>query len=87
MEDIQKKIKEIGKEITKFLIEKNKQYGNSVFEPLSIFSSGTPQESLRVRIDDKLSRLKRGNDSIESDIDIVKDLIGYLMLLHIMMKE
>tara|TARA_R110000751_G_scaffold73678_3_gene148952 strand:- start:1494 stop:1757 length:264 start_codon:yes stop_codon:yes gene_type:complete len=87
MDDIQKKIKEVGKEISNFLLAKNKQYGNSVFEPLSIFSKGTPQESLRVRIDDKLSRLKRGNDSIESDIDIVKDLIGYLILLYIMMKE
>ena len=44
-------------------------------------------ESLRVRIDDKLSRLMRGNDSIERDEDIVKDLIGYLILLLIMMRE
>ena len=87
MEDIQKKIRETGKEITKFLLGKNRQYGNSVFEPMGIFSKGTPQESIKVRIDDKLSRLKRGNDSIESDIDIIKDLIGYLILLLIMMKE
>jgi hypothetical protein len=87
MEEIQKKIKEVGKEVTNFLLQKNKQYGNSVFEPLAIFSKGTPQDSLRVRIDDKLSRLMRGNDSIEQDEDIVKDLIGYLILLLIMMRD
>tara|TARA_R110000824_G_scaffold226890_2_gene414675 strand:- start:1486 stop:1752 length:267 start_codon:yes stop_codon:yes gene_type:complete len=87
MDEIQKKIKMTGKEVMDLLLEKNKQYGNSVFEPLGIFSKGVPMESLRVRIDDKLSRLMRGNDSIERDEDIVKDLIGYLILLLIMMRE
>ena len=87
IDEIQKKIKEAGKEITQFLLSKNKQYGNSVFEPMGIFSKGTPQEGLRVRIDDKLNRLVQGNDSIETDEDIVKDLIGYLTLLLIMMRN
>ena len=87
MEEIQKKIKETGKEVTEFLLNKNKQYGNSVIEPMGIFSKGTPQEGLRVRIDDKLNRLMQGNDSIETDEDIVKDLIGYLTLLLIMMRR
>jgi len=87
IDEIQKKIKEAGKEITQFLLSKNKQYGNSVFEPMGIFSKGTPQEGLRVRMDDKLNRLMQGNDSIEADEDIVKDLIGYLTLLLIMMRE
>ena len=87
MEEIQKKIRETGKEVTNFLLKKNKQYGNSVFEPIGIFSKGTSQEGLRVRIDDKLNRLMQGNDSLETDEDIVKDLIGYLTLLLIMMRE
>ena len=87
MEEIQKKIKETGNEVTEFLLNKNKQYGYSVFEPMGIFSKGTPQEGLRVRIDDKLNRLMQGNDSIETDEDIVKDLIGYLTLLLIMMRR
>ena len=87
IDEIQKEIRETGKEITQFLLSKNKQYGNSVFEPMGIFSKGTPQEGLRVRIDDKLNRLMQGNDSIEADEDIVKDLIGYLTLLLIMMRE
>jgi hypothetical protein len=52
-----------------------------------MFSKLDPQAGIRVRIDDKLSRLARGNDSIESDIDIVDDLIGYLIILKIMMEE
>jgi len=75
------------KRIGTLLIDKNIQYGDSVMDPIAIFAKGNPQDLVRVRIDDKLSRLKRGNDSIESDIDIVDDLIGYLVLLRIMMGE
>jgi hypothetical protein len=39
------------------LLHKNKLYGDSAFSPLRVFSSADPQEQLRVRIDDKLSRL------------------------------
>jgi len=56
-------------------------------DPITIFAQGNAQDLVRVRIDDKLSRLKRGNDSIESDEDIVDDLIGYLILLRIMMGD
>ena len=56
-----------------------------MLQPVRIFSIADSQQGLRVRIDDKLSRLARGNDSIESDIDIVNDLIGYLILLRISM--
>ena len=65
--------------------EKNKQYGDSVVDPLRIFSKASPIEQLFVRIDDKLSRLKRGNDSMESDKDIWYDLMGYcaLVLVHL----
>ena len=83
----QKKIMDTVKRIGTLLIDKNIQYGDSVMDPIAIFAKGNPQDLVRVRIDDKLSRLKRGNDSIESDIDIVDDLIGYLVLLRIMMGE
>ena len=35
----------------------------------------------------KLNRLVQGNSNIESDEDVIKDLIGYLILLLISMKE
>lgn len=62
------------------LIEKNKAYGNSALNPVRIFSKADPTEQLRVRVDDKLSRLARGDDAGE---DTVHDLIGYLVLLKI----
>ena len=74
-------------EIKNFLVQKNNQYGDSVFQPVRVFSKADKTEQIKVRIDDKLSRLKRGNDSIESDEDVVSDLIGYLVLLLISMRE
>lgn len=70
-------------EIKEMLLTKNDQYGDSALNPIRIFSTANSDEQLRVRIDDKLSRLSRGNDSLESDDDIINDLIGYLVLLSI----
>jgi hypothetical protein len=67
--------------IAQMLIEKNIAYGDSALNPVRIFSKADPAEQLRVRIDDKLSRLLKGTDYIgDNDID---DLIGYLILLKI----
>jgi len=66
--------------IKAMLLEKNAAYGNSALDPLRIFSKASPLESIRVRIDDKLSRLSRGSDVGE---DTILDLIGYLILLRI----
>jgi hypothetical protein len=86
--DTKEKIKETLKELEKLLVSKNEQYGDSVMEPIGIFARGHHAEDLiRIRIDDKLSRLVRGNDDIESDEDIVLDLIGYLTLLLISMRD
>ena len=45
------------------------------------------KEQLKVRIDDKLNRLLQGNANIEKDEDVIKDLIGYLILLLISMES
>jgi len=66
--------------VREVLISKNEAYGNSALEPLRVFSSASASDGLRVRIDDKLSRLARGSDAGE---DTVLDLIGYLILLRI----
>lgn len=76
----QKDITTVCDEIKRFLIAKNSQYGNSAIDPVRIFSKASTEEQLKVRIDDKISRLVRGNDSIEADDDIVDDLIGYLIM-------
>lgn len=64
-------------EIGTMLLSKNASYGNAALEPLRIFSKADSMEQLKVRIDDKLSRLQRGSDIGE---DTVKDLTGYLIL-------
>ena len=62
----------------RFLIEKNKAYGDSALKPMRIFSKADAVEQIRVRIDDKLSRLGRGQLAGE---DAELDMLGYLVLL------
>lgn len=83
----EKKIKDTIKMIEKLLLTKNKQYGDSALKPLGIFANGSAEELIRVRIDDKLNRLLQGDESIESDTDVIFDLIGYLVLLLISMEK
>lgn len=67
-------------EIEQLLLRKNEAYGNSALDPVRIFSQASPEEQLKVRIDDKLSRMVRGKSAGE---DVEKDLIGYLILLRV----
>lgn len=73
-------------EITEMLIAKNQKYGNSAIEPLGIFSDLSPEEGLKVRIDDKLKRIKNGSLD-NDDEDVINDLIGYLVLLKILHRK
>jgi hypothetical protein len=68
-------------EVAHMLIEKNISYGNSALEPARIFSTADSTEQLKVRIDDKLNRVKN-NQGYAGDNDI-DDLIGYLILYKI----
>jgi hypothetical protein len=77
----ERKLDTVLSSIKSLLIEKNKSYGNSALEPLNIFSKQSASEILKSRIDEKLSRLMRGDDS--QNEDTVKDLIGYLILLRV----
>ena len=83
----QKDIERTCEDIKDMLLAKNKSYGDSAIKPERIFSSGSSIEQLLVRIDDKLSRIKRvGLDKVTSE-DTIRDLIGYLVLLDIAMKR
>ena len=66
--------------IRELLISKNVAYGDSALSPVRVFSRLDAVEGLRVRIDDKLSRLARGQEMGE---DVLDDLIGYLVMLKI----
>lgn len=81
LNETQQQIKKVCSEMQKFLLAKNEQYGNSAIEPIRIFSKADSTEQLKVRLDDKLNRLMQGNDSIETDEDVIRDLIGYLILM------
>lgn len=72
-------------DLAALLITKNKKYGNSALEPVRIFSKASATEQLLVRLDDKLSRLK--TQSILEDEDVLQDLMGYLVLLKMSIKE
>lgn len=69
------------KEIETLLLEKNRKYGDSALNPCRIFSKADTVEQIKVRIDDKLKRLQ--NEQNDEDEDVVKDLVGYLVLLMI----
>jgi len=78
---MQSKISQKCDEIKNMLLEKNRKYGNAALSPLRIFSNADAIEQLKVRIDDKLNRKISGQR--DEDEDIIKDLIGYLILLLI----
>lgn len=61
------------REIGEMLVDKNAAYGDSALNPVRVFSRANPAEQLRVRIDDKLSRLSRGETAGE---DVERDLLG-----------
>lgn len=71
----------VCEEIKALLLEKNRKYGDSALNPSRIFSNSSPIEQIKVRIDDKLSRIK--SSQFDEDEDVIDDLIGYLVLLKI----
>jgi hypothetical protein len=76
-------IEEVCEEIRVLLLAKNKAYGDSAIRPLRIFSKASAEEQINVRLDDKLSRLARGEDTDEVPEDTELDLIGYLILKRV----
>ena len=67
--EIQALIAQECDEISAHLIDKNRTYGNSVLDPVRIFSKAKPNEQINTRLDD--------NEDPEFD------LIGYLILKRI----
>lgn len=63
------------------LIDKNRKYGDSALNPKRVFSRASAVEQLKVRLDDKISRM--ANQQPNEDEDVELDLMGYLVLLRI----
>lgn len=74
-------------DIADMLIAKNAAYGDSAANPIRIFSRASSTEQLLVRIDDKLSRIARGEGLVARDEDVLRDLVGYVALLAATAKE
>lgn len=73
--------------IKTMLLEKNRAYGNSALDPVRVFSKADAAEQIRVRLDDKLSRLSRLARGSAAGEDVILDLIGYLVFLRIAEKR
>lgn len=72
--------------IATLLVYKNIKYGNSVFRKEGIFSKLDNEDSINIRIDDKLGRIKNecsmaSYERLHQDPRI--DLLGYLIILLI----
>lgn len=79
------KVQQVLRPLEDLLVAKNEAYGNSALDPVNIFSKSTAVEQIKVRIDDKLSRLYHGKEY--GDEDTITDLMGYLTLLRIAERE
>jgi hypothetical protein len=78
-------IASICDQLKELLLEKNRKYGDSALNPVRVFSNASPLEQIRVRLDDKLSRLR--NQQNDEDEDVLTDLIGYLVLYKVALKR
>ena len=79
--DYEALIRQACDEMADKLIGKNRAYGNSAMEPVRIFSKADPLEQINVRLDDKLSRIMKGEEYTGDDNEF--DLEGYLVLKRV----
>lgn len=73
-------ISQICAQLMGFLQEKNIRYGNSALEPVRVFSKLPADEQLKIRMDDKVSRIINSDELRKND---VVDLMGYMVLICI----
>ena len=78
--DTQIKIEQVCRNLERLLKEKNKRYGDSALDPKNIFSKLKSDEQIKVRLDDKLSRINNSGELRKNDL---VDITGYLVLLMI----
>ena len=74
----QDKIEKVFNGMRDLVLEKNKRYGDSALNPIKCFSKVSADESIRIRLDDKLKRIMNASEIRKND---VADIIGYLSLL------
>ena len=86
--ETQREIGNILAWMDQLLVHKNKNYGNSALEPLGLFTKFLSENndpglnSILVRLDDKLMRVKNAKTLRKNDL---MDIMGYLTLLMVSM--
>lgn len=83
LSESQKKIVEICDSMKDLLLYKNQKYGDSALNPNNIFYKGDSINSIKIRLDDKIGRIKNCE---EIRINDVCDIIGYSVLLLVSME-
>ena len=78
----QKKISYICDSMKDLLLYKNKKYGDSALNPNNVFYKGDSTNSIKIRLDDKIGRIKNCDETRVND---VADIIGYCVLLLVSM--
>jgi hypothetical protein len=76
----QESIMEICDSLKDLLLYKNEKYGDSALRPNNIFYKGNSTNSIKIRLDDKIGRIKNCE---QTRINDVADVIGYCILLLI----
>jgi len=71
-------ISEVLKSLDSLLKYKNNKYGDSALTPKNIFSKLEAKEAIKIRLDDKISRVINSTSLRKND---VVDIMGYLTLL------
>jgi len=74
-----------GLDVVEMLLEKNISYSNSAMDPLNVLSNATPEDQIKMHIDNKLTRLKYQKEF--QNEDSLKDLAGYVILLMVLKKS
>jgi len=90
-DDTRDKIEEECARIASILLDKNERYGNSSLQPFGLFKSVKKESKIEARIEDKLKRIQKfasEDDKHCKDYeDAVDDLIGYLILYRIALRD
>lgn len=76
----QESIMKICDSMKDLLLYKNQKYGDSALHPNNIFYKGDSTNSIKIRLDDKIGRIKNCE---QIRINDVADVIGYCTLLLI----
>lgn len=81
-QEFKRDLEQVLNDIKELLLAKNESYGDAALNPVRIFSKASATEQLKVRLDDKLSRLARGREDLIIE-DVLLDFTGYLVLYKI----